>query len=151
MPDEIAPSVTTHRAIRGALLLLLLVAAACRSASAGAVAESPAPLAVVSDRLFFGRGVPGGGTVSDADWTAFVDSVVTPRFPAGLTIWHAQGQWRGADGALVRETVMVLEVLRPDDSTAERAVREIADEYKRRFKQDAVLRATERTTMRLHD
>jgi hypothetical protein len=51
----------------------------------------------------------------------------------------------------VRETVMVLEVLRPDDSAAERAVREIADEYKRRFRQDAVLRATERTTMRLHD
>ena len=135
------------RRVRLAALAALFVLGGCRTASP---VSAPATSAV-SDRLFFGRNVPGGGTVSDAEWTAFVDSVVTPRFPDGLTIWHAQGQWRDPAGALVRETVMVLEVLHPDDPVAERAVREIAEEYKRRFGQDAVLRATERTTMRLHD
>src|SRR5215210_5009412 len=68
---------------------------------------------VVADRLFCGRSIPGGGSVSDEEWTAFVDGVVTPRFPDGLTIWRADGQWRGKDGTLVHEPVMVIEILHP--------------------------------------
>jgi hypothetical protein len=98
--------------------------------------------AIVADRLFCGRTIPGGETVSDAEWKAFVDEVVTPRFPRGLTIWRADGQWQERDGTIVSEPVMVIEILHPVGLEHDRAIEEIADEYRRRFRQEAVMRVT---------
>ena len=102
----------------------------------------------VADRLFFGRTIPGGGSVSDDDWTAFLRDVVTPRFPSGLSVWRADGQWLDSHGTLEREQTMVVEVIHPGSGEVEVRLREIADEYKRRFRQDAVLRIT--TPARMH-
>ena len=49
--------------------------------------------------LLFGLGKREGGTISDADWAAFLDAEVTPRFPAGLTVLSGYGQWRGDTGS----------------------------------------------------
>lgn len=105
----------------------------------------------VADRLFFGRNIPGGGTVSDSAFAAFVDQVVTPRFPAGLTILRADGQWRGETGAVEREQSVVIEVMHPAGPAADDDLREIADEYKRRFRQEAVLRVTVPVRMRFYE
>jgi len=98
----------------------------------------------ISDRLYFGRNIPSGGTVSDQAWASFLAEVVTPRFPAGLSVLSADGQWRGADGRIDHEKSFVLELLHPGDTASEQAVREIAAEYKRRFSQEAVLRVRDR-------
>ena len=95
---------------------------------------------LVRDVIYFGRNRPDGGTVSDAEWQKFLDQVVTPRFPAGLTVVEATGQWRGQSGAVERERAEVLTVLHRDDAAPGRAVEEITAEYKRRFHQEAVLR-----------
>jgi CDP-glycerol glycerophosphotransferase (TagB/SpsB family) len=58
----------------------------------------------------------------------------------GLTAWPAQGQWRGADGQVVREDSHVLNLLHPADASAEREIRAIIAEYKKQFAQEAVLR-----------
>ncbi|HET7234085.1 MAG TPA: DUF3574 domain-containing protein [Longimicrobium sp.] len=105
----------------------------------------------VADRLYFGRNIPGGGTVSDSAFAAFVDSVITPRFPDGLTIFRADGQWRGDGGHVEREQSVVIEVVHPAGPSAEGDLREIADEYKRRFRQEAVLRVTLPVHMRLYE
>lgn len=107
--------------------------------------------ATVADRLFLGREIPGGGTVSDAEWTAFVEEVVTPRFPEGLTVWRADGQWLDAQGLTVHEPVMVIEVLHTPGAEAEAAIAAIANEYRRRFRQEAVLRVTVEAEMRLFE
>ncbi|MFL6247154.1 MAG: DUF3574 domain-containing protein [Thermoanaerobaculia bacterium] len=91
--------------------------------------------AVISDRLFCGLSIPGGGTVSQPELDAFILEVVEPRFPDGFTMWRAQGRWRGGG-----EEVMVLEILHPYGERLEEAVGQIADEYRRRFRQEAVLR-----------
>ena len=109
------------------------------------------PAATVADRLFLGREIPGGGTVSDAEWAAFVEEVVTPRFPDGLTVWRADGQWLDARGLMVHEPVMVIEVLHPPGAEADVAIAEIANEYRRRFRQEAVLRVTVEAEMRLFE
>lgn len=106
---------------------------------------------MVSDRLFLGRDIPGGGTVSDADWASFLEEVVTPRFPQGLTVWHADGQWLDEAGRTVREAVLVVEVLHPPGSEHDRAVSEIAEEYRRRYRQEAVLRVTVEARSRLFE
>jgi hypothetical protein len=94
----------------------------------------------VRDVLYFGRNRPTGGEVADADWNAFLAEVVTPRFPDGLTIVEAHGQWRGRSGAVERERTELVTVLHPADPASQRAIEEIATEYKRRFGQEAVLR-----------
>ena len=80
-----------------------------------------------------------GGVVSDAQWRAFVAQVVTPRFPGGLTVWLADGQWRGVDGRTEREPTFVLELLHAPDARDDTAIAEIINVYKRRFCQQSVL------------
>ena len=125
-------------------LSLALALAGC----APAVARAPAPASAaavsreawVADRLYFGRSIPGGGTVSEDDWAAFLRDVVTPRFPDGLTVWRARGQWREAGGAIQGEDVVIVEILHPPSAQADAALEEIAREYRSRFRQEAVLR-----------
>jgi len=105
----------------------------------------------VADRMFFGRNIPGGGTVTDSAFAAFVDQVVTPRFPAGLTLLRADGQWRGEGGRVEREQSVVIEIVHPAGPAAEADLREIADEYKRRFRQEAVLRVTVPAHTRMYE
>ena len=89
--------------------------------------------------LFMGRSSPGGEVVSDQAWDAFLRDTVTPRFPDGLTILDAQGQWRGADGRILRERSKVLVILAPPGDGPRGLIDEVADEYKRRFNQESVL------------
>lgn len=121
--------------MRAAVVLSLLLTAC-------ATVAPPVENAVLADRLFCGRTIPGGGVVSDEDWNAFVADFVTPRYPQGLTIWRADGQWREKDGTLAREPVMIIEILHPLSAEHDRTINEIAVEYKRRFHQEAVLRVT---------
>jgi hypothetical protein len=98
----------------------------------------------ISDVLYFGRSRASGVVTSD-EWAAFLRTSVTPRFPAGLTVWPASGQWRNADGVIVREDSFVLTLLHRDDETSDASVRAIVGEYKRRFDQEAVLRVRSHT------
>lgn len=93
----------------------------------------------VSELLYFGTAKPVG-VVSADDWSSFLASVVTPRFPQGLSAWQAAGQWRSADGSLTRENSFVLNFVHTEDEAAEKAIQAIVAEYKSFFQQEAVLR-----------
>jgi hypothetical protein len=126
------------------LMLLMFASGVAGCASVGdrpcAAGEQPG----VSEMIYFGMAKPSGGVVSDEEWTEFLRSVVTPRFPSGLTAWPAAGQWRGADGQVVREDSHVLNLLHPADASSETNVQEIVGAYKRQFAQEAVLRVRSR-------
>jgi hypothetical protein len=94
---------------------------------------------LIHDSLYFGTGKPHG-VVTPEEWAEFLKGTVTPRFPQGLTMSPASGQWRGADGAIVREVSQVLELVHPDDAPSESAVKELVAAYKMQFQQEAVLR-----------
>jgi len=127
----------------------------CRAAAAAAVAASalfmgcaanPAtpqapPEAWQRCELFFGQSIPGGGVVSPAEWQAFVDQEVTPRFPQGLTLLQAQGQWRNAQGGIDREASRVLVLLLPAEAARGPLMDELRARYRERFRQEAVARA----------
>ena len=131
-----------------ATAMLVFVLGSCASRQGVPSAD---PATTVADRLFLGREIPGGGSVSDAEWTAFLEDVVTPRFPDGLTVWRADGQWLDAQGLTIHEPVMVIEVLHSPGAEADAAIAEIANEYRRRFRQEAVLRVTVEAEMRLFE
>jgi hypothetical protein len=136
--------------------VLALGAPACVSttrngASAAPGVNAPAGYTDVADRLLFGRSIPGGGEVSDAEVEAFLRDVVTPAFPQGFTVLTSRGQWQEASGAIAREAGFVLEVTHPPDAQTDAKLQRIADEYKRRFRQEAVLRVTTPASMRFYE
>ncbi len=100
--------------------------------------------ALIHDTLYFGTGKPRGGMVTPAEWSEFLKSTVTPRFPQGLTASPASGQWRGADGAIVQEASQVLQLIHADDAASENAVQALVAAYKAQFEQEAVLRVKAR-------
>ena len=57
--------------------------------------------------LYFGGARPKG-SVSELEWQIFLRDEVTPRFPNGMTVWDAQGQWRGPQGEIAHERTKVL-------------------------------------------
>ena len=116
---------------------LLMALAACAPLRPQGCA--PGQQAAIQETLYFGTAKPAGSVAAD-EWAAFLEQVVTPRFPQGLTVSAAAGQWRGADGAIVREATHVLQLIHADETVHERAVAEIVAAYKRRFEQEAVLR-----------
>ena len=91
------------------------------------------------DSLYFGTGKPNG-VVTTEEWTDFLRTEVTPRFPHGLTVHEASGQWLGADGVIVREATHVLQLVHPDDAPSDKKVAGIITSYKMKFQQEAVLR-----------
>ena len=97
-------------------------------------------------QLFMGRGGPDGEIVDDAKWETFLTDTVTPRFPDGLTVLDDQGQWRGSDGEVQRESSKVLLLLAPsDDDAAGDLIDEVSAEYKRQFDQESVLKTVNKT------
>jgi len=131
---------------------LLLTGLGCLALGAGAVGAwrtqlsggdvaacrgGAAPLARVE--LLFGTSRKDGGTVAEADWQAFLDTEVTPRFPAGLTVLSATGQWLSGDGVR-KEGSRVLLIFYRRAADSEDKIEAIRNHYKARFQQESVLR-----------
>jgi len=127
------------RAGNAIVIALALAFALSGCAALPAPACAAGEQAAIAELIYFGMEKPGG-TVSEAEWDAFVQGSVAPRFPDGFTVWPASGQWRGADGKAVREATRVLGLVHAPDQRSEAAARAIASEYKVRFRQEAVLR-----------
>ena len=67
---------------------------------AGAGAECPKGLEPVTEfRLFFGLTDKDGKIVTEDQWQQFLADTITPRFPAGLTVFDGRGQWLPPSGS----------------------------------------------------
>jgi hypothetical protein len=122
-----------------------------------ATATAPAPQApaVPSDQcgqttaaqlrttLYFGTARPKG-TVSELEWQIFLRDEVTTRFPDGLTVWDAQGQWRAAGGTVDQERSKVLLLVHGDSAAARANILAVITKYRQAFDQQSVLWETAR-------
>jgi hypothetical protein len=97
--------------------------------------EQPA----IEDTLYFGTQKPNG-IITNEEWRRFLEDAVTPRFPRGLTVSDASGQWLSANGSPVREATHVLQLVHPEDAADDALVARVIFEYKTRFAQESVLR-----------
>jgi hypothetical protein len=93
--------------------------------------------------LYFGLGRPKG-MVSELEWQVFLRDEVTTRFPAGLTVWEAQGQWQSQGGSIGHERTKVLLLVHPDTRAARDAVQTVIASYRKAFDQESVLWETAR-------
>lgn len=90
-------------------------------------------------QLYFGRGLPGGGEVSDSDWAGFVARELAPRFPDGFTVIDAAGAWRDpATGAVVRERTKLVQIAGPAGAGARQRLDAVRAAYKAAFSQSSV-------------
>ena len=125
------------KALRRAALLLLALLAACATGPGAGCGSGQQ--GAEQELLYFGTAMPDG-TVSADDWRVFLDTVVTPRFPEGLSVWPVAGQWKSGAGPVVREASFVLNLVHPEGANHDAAIGEIVAHYKARFRQEAVLR-----------
>jgi hypothetical protein len=98
----------------------------------------------IRTEVYFGLSRPDGGQVTDAEWRSFMDEVVTPSFPAGLSVMDVAGQWQNATGKIDREASKMLVLLHPLDPAIEAKIDEIRATYCKRFHQEAVMKVTTR-------
>ena len=122
-----------------AAAVLILLGVGCAAAEQDPCPEGTDPFTELN--VYFGQEKGDGGTVTEEEWRAFLAETVTPRFPDGLTVLDARGQWFDtSEGRLYVESTKLLNVLVPADSTdaGMESVRQISDTYKQRFDQQAV-------------
>ena len=124
-------------------IMRVLVAAVFLMVAARANAQTIACTAnhtsMMQAELLFGRNIDGRLGVTEKAWARFLAQEITPRFPDGLTVYDAAGQYRENPAAkIVRERSKIVMILVEAGDAAMRRIDEIADAYKKRFRQKSV-------------
>jgi hypothetical protein len=111
----------------------------------GDAAHPDATQGWVRTELYFGLGLADGRDgVDEATWRAFLDKEVTPRFPSGLTVVDAYGQWQGVQQTKperLRSKIVVL--LYADTPTQRESIDAIRSAWKAKTGDQSVLRVTQ--------
>lgn len=132
--------------VAGVLMLGMLIgrcsqiAINAQPAEIGCASTSAAQLRTT---LYFGMARPKG-SVSELEWQVFLRDEVTTRFPEGLTVWDADGQWRSPGGSIDHENSKVLLLVHPDTVAARGSVQAVIERYRKTFDQQSVLWETAR-------
>jgi hypothetical protein len=97
----------------------------------------------VQTELYFGRGIPTGGEVTEEAFQQFLEEVVTKEFPAGLTVYDAYGQQQDKGAPITHQkTKVVLLVHEKNDANA-KAVNGLIEAYRARFGSPQVMHTTQ--------
>ena len=105
--------------------------------------ESRKPDLFVRTELFFGSDREDEPDVTPEQFHHFLDKIITPLFPDGLTLLTGQGQFCcDKAGAIIQETSFVLILLYPLETQKESSAKidKIREQYKDIFKQQSVVR-----------
>lgn len=136
-----------NRSLLAVILCTNLGLSACCSAPPTKPHTRPTPVQRspqwLETRIYFGLSSPQG-RVTEAQWQAYVDEEITPKFPEGLTVLDAQGQWRNKQSKIVKEASKLLILVHRDTLIAEGLLRKAVSAYVTRFQQESVLRTSTR-------
>jgi hypothetical protein len=123
-----------------ALLVALVVVPLLPACTLIPQACVPPAESMVTAELLFGRNVGDRLGVSDAAFADFLAREITPRFPDGMTVVDARGQWRDSErNRIVREPSKLVLLIFRDDATKRESLTTIVYTYKNRFRQQSVL------------
>jgi hypothetical protein len=103
------------------------------SLTTGVEAQTPATWQAngLKTEIYFGSDIGGGQSVTREAWEEFVNDIVVPRFPAGLTVMEAVGRGPTTAGGLTVTRVLI--VVHPGGDEEDVRLSEIKAEYKKRF------------------
>lgn len=123
--------------------------AAPKVASATLAGDAAHPAAAqdwVRTELYFGVGYADSPQpdIGEAEWQAFLDAEVTPRFPNGLSVFDLYGQWQGKGQPRPERLRSKMIVLVHEDTPATRAaIDAIRRAWKQKTGDQSVLRVTQ--------
>ncbi len=105
----------------------------------------------IRTELFFGTDRQDGPDVSEEEFQWFLNEVITPEFPDGLTVLTGIGQFRNSTGEIIQEKSKLLILLYPQEATksSSRKIEKIREDYKRYFQQQSVLRVDDPRPVRV--
>jgi hypothetical protein len=122
----------------GRLLAVAILLTFVSSASAQSSCHAPQQARQIA-QLLFGRNIRDRLGVSAAQWARFVDREISPRFPDGLTVLDAAGEWRDTTRkTIVHEPSKVVEIVLPGKDDDGERLDAIAEAYKKRFHQQSI-------------
>jgi hypothetical protein len=117
----------------GIALLASITGAAMADAQSALPCSGAQKPWVVADLLF------GRTHVSEASWSRFLATKVTPRFPDGFTVFDARGQWRAPGSAgIAKERSKIVMIAMPPSADNDARLQAVIDAYKSRFRQQSV-------------
>ena len=123
--------------VRIAVALLTAIALAGPAGAQIACRANQKSSAVVE--MMFGRKIGERIGVTNTAWARFVDREITPRFPDGLSVVDAAGQWLDPDKKrVVREPSKIVTIVLRDSEKGQSEIDAIAEAYKKKFKQQSV-------------
>jgi len=121
------------------LLLAALLTTIATTAGAQTITCTANHTAMMQAELLFGRNIDGQAGVTEKAWARFLADEITPRFPDGLTVYDAAGQYRESPAAkIVRERSKIVMILVEAGDAAMQRIDEIVAAYKKRFRQKSV-------------
>jgi hypothetical protein len=94
---------------------------------------------MIRSELFLGQSRKNGRSIADDEVSAFVDEEVVTRFPAGTTQIATNGTYGSRLGGVIHERSRLLTILHPVDPVSEAKIHKVAELYRIRFQQEAVL------------
>jgi Protein of unknown function (DUF3574) len=122
------------------LMLVILFVAGCGESNDG-----EAETGWIKTEIYCGREIPSGGEVSESDFAAFLNEVVTAEFPLGLTVFDAYGQMEDSRGSIVKQHTKVILLVHEENETNAAKVRTVIDAYRDRFGNPQVMKISSPT------
>lgn len=101
------------------------------------------PIKWIRTELYFGGGLRKERGDYETVWNDYLDNVVTPRFPEGLTVLEATGQWRVKEGQKPRRgSSRIIILIHEASEEKSRNLDEIREIWKERAGHISVLKVT---------
>jgi hypothetical protein len=126
----------------GVLLLAGLMLAVLTVAGCGESGGGQDETGWVKTEIYCGREIPSGGEVSESEFAAFLDEVVTVEFPLGLTVFDAYGQMEDTSGTIVKQQTKVIVLVYEDNEANSAKVQTVIDAYRSRFGNPQVMKVS---------
>jgi hypothetical protein len=109
------------------------------------VIENDATPELIQVDLYFGQNIGKTDRVSDRQFRQFLRDEITHRFPDGLTVYDADGQYLDQSKRLIRESSKVVSLVLEDTQMNERSLNQIIAAYRQTFQQESVLVVVDET------
>ena len=139
MTDRAKPGRRFFPPVLRASVLLSAILLAAPAWGADPPCPLPGQMPMLLVKMYFGQDIRGGRHVSAKAWRSFLSAAVTPRFPAGFTVYDARGQWRDPGTQRVdREATKVVEIAAADTTAMRQGIADIAQAYRKAYDQDSV-------------
>lgn len=96
---------------------------------------------MMETNLYFGQSKPGGGMVTEKEWTSFKENQVAKVFKEGSTVLNGAGNWYDPEShKLITEPTYVVIYFYKKSPKISKQIDSLRNRYKTLFQQQSVLR-----------